>query len=186
MFVYSDADDSVFRVESIFTSCLITRPKLVQDCMLRTSSGCSMELLFYLINWEIHLQLAVFLHLCCSCRLTSFVLCIEHAAFWEKWLITITSSAGSHRLILLHTLILSPSLSLHPSLPSCLLPFPFLFNFTRDQCCCQAIYLFRVVPRTKGPQKATAALPQIWPAGVNFQSKVSSWQWQVALNACGE
>lgn len=113
VFVYSDADDSVFRMESILTSCLITRPKLFQDCMLKTSSDFSIGLLFYLINWQVHLQLAVFLHLCCSCHLTSFVLCIEHAALWEKWLITITSSAGSHSSAHSH------SLPLYPSIPHC-------------------------------------------------------------------
>lgn len=67
----------------------------------------------------------------------------------KKGLITITSSAGRHRLILLHT----HSLPLYiPSIPHCPLPLPLLLNFTRDQCCCQAIYLFRVVPQTKGPQ----------------------------------
>lgn len=96
---------------------------------------------FYLINWQVHLQLAIFLHLHCSCHLLSFVLCIEHAALWEKWLITITSSAGSHCLLLF--------LSLRLFLPSTPLPFPLLFNFTTDQCCCQAIYLLRVVPQTK-------------------------------------
>lgn len=90
---------------------------LFKDRMLKTSSGCSTvwDCVFYLINWQVHLQLAIFLHLCCSCHLSSFVLCIEHAALWEKWLITITSSAGSRRLILLHTLFLS----LCPSIPLC-------------------------------------------------------------------
>ncbi len=85
-----------------------------------------------------------------------------------------------------HSFSLCLSRLLHPSLPSCRLPLLFLFNFTRDQCCCQAIYLFRAVPQTKGTQKATAALPQIWPASVNFLSRVSSWQWQASLDACEE
>lgn len=109
------------------------------------------EVVLYLINWKVHLQVAVFLHLCCSCHLTSAVLCIEHTALWEKWLITISSCAGSHHLVF------PLSGSLHPSLPSCPLPLLFLFNFTWDQCFCQAIYLFRVIPQMKGPQKATAA-----------------------------
>lgn len=120
---------------------------------------------------------------CASTSAAPFVLHTEHTALCEKWLITITSSAGSHRLILLHSH--SPSLSVPPSLTALFLSL-LLLNFTRDQCCCQAIYLFRTVPQTKGPQKATAAVPQIWPASVNFGSRVSPQQWQAALDACGE
>lgn len=102
----------------------------------------------HLINRQVHLQLAVFLHLRRSCHLTPFVLCIEHAALWEKvinhnYLIGWQSPS--------HSSAHSFSPSLYPSIPHCPLS---LFNFTRDQCCCQAIYLFRVVPQTrKGHRK---------------------------------
>lgn len=77
------------------------------------------------------------------------------------------------------------SLSSDRSIPHCP-PVVFLFSFTKDQCGCQFIHSFRVAPQMKGPQEATAALPQIWPAEVNFQSSISYWEWWVAHDGWGE
>lgn len=180
-------NNSVFWLKSILTSCQINRTELFKGRLLMTSSCCSAA-------WGCALPDQLAGPPSAGSRpaprrsghLTSAVSCIEHTALWEKWLITITSCAGSHRLILLHTHSSSLPRSLHPSLPSCPLPLLFLFNFTRDQCGCQAIYLFRALPQMRGPQKATAALPQIWSASVNFPSRVTSWQWHVALDGCVE
>lgn len=41
LFIYGDVDSSVFRLELVLTSCKINKTKMFQDCMLKTSSGCS-------------------------------------------------------------------------------------------------------------------------------------------------
>lgn len=82
----------------------------------------------------------------------------------KKWLITITSGSGSHHLILLHTQ--SPSPLSHPSIPGCppvlSLCFFFLFNFTGDQLCCQAIYLFRAPPQIRGHPESHGCPQYLW------------------------
>lgn len=120
-------NNSVFRLKSILTSCQINWTELFKGRLLMTSSCCSAV-------WGCALPdqlegppsaggLPAPRR---SCHLTSPVSCIEHAALWEKWLITITSCAGSRRLILLHTHSLSLSLQIPPSLTA-LLSSPFAF-----------------------------------------------------------
>lgn len=65
---------------------------------------------------KVHLWLAVFLHVNRSCPLAFrvFFRTLNTLPSEKKWLITITSGTGSHRLILLHT---HPPP--HPSVPRC-------------------------------------------------------------------
>lgn len=116
---------TVFRPKSILTSCQINRTEQLKGRLLMTSScrsavwGCALP-----DQLEGPPSAGGFPAPRRSCYLTLAVSCIEHAALWEKWLITITSCAGSHHLILLHT----HSFSLHipPSLTA-LLSSPFAF-----------------------------------------------------------
>lgn len=181
-------NNSDFRLKSILTSCQINGPERFKGSLLMTSSCCSAV-------WGCALpdqlegppsagglpaprpllppHFGCFVHWT-RCPLRKV---INHN-YLLRWQSPSHSSAHSF------SPSLSLSRSLHPSLPSCPLPLLFLFNFTRDQCGCQAIYLFRALLQMRGPQKATAALPQIWSASVNFQSGVTSWQWHVALDGC--
>lgn len=116
---------SAYRVGSMWTSCQKHTSQAVQRFSAKDFSipQCCMRSCCTWSIPKVHLWLAVFLHINRSCPLAFrlfFFRTLNTLPSEKKWLITITSGAGSHRLILLHTHSPPPPPRYpHPSVPRC-------------------------------------------------------------------